>query len=107
MTEADLLAYHRALNEQVFDGILPDVPFQLSASKEKDYPRCGEYHGNGWGKGLILIDPAHHDTDTDLVATLAHEMIHQWQDLMGLRLDHCYSFKGWAAVIKERTGLIV
>lgn len=55
----------------------------------------------------IQIDPTLCATRGDILATLAHEMIHQWQHQLGEPMTHGESFKGWADAIRDRTGLEV
>lgn len=42
-----------------------------------------------------------------ILATLAHEMIHQWQYQHDLPMNHGETFTGWANLILAETGLTV
>lgn len=94
------------INRTCFDNLLPACPIHVGPSiytKERIY---GEYYPNGYGLGLILICPEVADTEERMLNTLAHEMIHQWQDVAGLRLDHRGLFTAYAQHITTLTGLV-
>lgn len=107
MDERLLIEWHNELNAQCFGGALPLPTFHVGVSVEKR-PKWergewaeGEYHGNGYGKGMILVDPRAPVPK----ATLAHEMIHQWQDLLRKPMDHRTVFQAWCQHIERITGL--
>lgn len=107
LTESDLQAEHRRLNKVCFDMILPDTTIHIGKSRYTKESIYGEYYPTGFGKGMILIDPRLKQGDEFTIrSTLAHEMIHQWQDLLGFRLDHYRVFKAWSQQIERLTGLI-
>lgn len=106
LTEAVLSSWHQEINSLCFDGILPMPSFYIGlcrdpAVKAGDYEAL--YYADYVGRGTIFINPAH---ATDYKACVAHEMIHQWQDLCGLRLDHRAVFKAWCQHITQLTGLV-
>lgn len=105
LTVADLYEVHHDLNRRCFDGILPECTIAIGPSRYTKESIFGEYYPTGYGKGMILVDTRVADTDTKMRATVAHEMIHQWQDLLGMRLDHHSVFKGWCQHIHQLTGL--
>lgn len=105
LTWENLPTYHQFYNDLVWDGTLPMPTFVLGASKEKrKFVAMGEYHPTGWGTGCILIDPTACEDEDAMIATLLHEMIHQWQDTYAFRLDHRGLFKGWCDHIETLTG---
>lgn len=106
LTEADLQKVHRHINRHCFDGILPDTTIQIGKSRYTKESIFGEYYPTGFGKGMILVDPRVASDEFKMHSTVAHEMIHQWQDLLGFRLDHHRVFKAWCQHIERITGLI-
>lgn len=108
MLTTDMLSYwHDELNAMCFDYQLPECTFVIGAYRGPDlkgeYAAC--YYANYSGSGTIFIHP---DSDGDLLYAkecLAHEMIHQWQDLCRLRLDHRAVFQAWVVHIFDLTGL--
>lgn len=95
------------LNSICFDDQLPECTFVIGEYRGPDMK--GEYaalyYANYAGSGTIFIHP---DSATDLtyaMECLAHEMIHQWQDLCRLRLDHRAVFQAWCQHIHQLTGL--
>lgn len=106
MDEGLLSQWHDELNAACFEGVLARPSFYIGLIRGADAPDFeydGCYYADSIGRGTIFINP---DTEADPKAILAHEMIHQWQDLCGLRLDHRAVFKAWAQRITELTGLI-
>lgn len=97
------------LNSICFDYQLPECTFVIGPYRGPDladgtYAAC--YYANYSGSGTIFIHP---DSTADLTYAqecLAHEMIHQWQDLCRIRLDHRAVFKAWCSHIHELTGLV-
>jgi hypothetical protein len=108
MDERLLEAWHDELNASCFDGILPRCTFYfglIRGCEAPKFPYMACYFADSIGSGTIFIHPDHaHDPDV-VKSSLAHEMIHQWQDLCGLRLDHRAVFKAWAQHIAQITGL--
>lgn len=105
MNEQDLQLWHDELNASCFDGVLPPVTFAIAPMRGADAPKCkymGCYSSDSIGRGTIFIHP---DYLAEAKAILAHEMIHQWQDLIGNRLDHCSLFQAWAERIESITGI--
>ena len=108
VTEALLKQWHRELNEQCFDSTLPDATFYFGLCRDTEVKLDYEalYYGDSIGRGTIFINPAYNGTEAKAKACLAHEMIHQWQDLCGLRLDHRAVFNAWCSHITSITGLV-
>jgi hypothetical protein len=109
MDEWVLNLWHDELNKLCFDHCLPRGSVvsglsRYSGLKPEDYEAC--YTPDSVGSGTIFLNPAFCKDIPHTRACLAHEMIHQWQDLCGLRLDHRAVFKAWAQHITNLTGLV-
>lgn len=103
-----LAEWHARLNEEYFDGTLRSVPIRVSRRMKS---RLGHYSGGrvdgrtgGQGQqtatplGEIAISWRHvrrHRWE-EVVHTLIHEMVHQWQDENGLPIDHGPRFRAKA-----------
>lgn len=108
LTEAMLREWHDELNAKCFDSCLPQATFYIGLCRDPvlkgdDYEAL--YYADYVGRGTIFINPRYCTNPTEALAALAHEMIHQWQDLCGLRLDHRAVFQAWCQHIHELTGL--
>lgn len=109
MDERLLKKWHRELNAKCFDSLLPECTFVLGNYRGPDlkpgsYAAC--YYANYSGSGTIFLPVASSLDLTYAKECVAHEMIHQWQDLCRLRLDHRAVFKAWCSLITQRTGLV-
>lgn len=81
-------------NKQLFDGELPTPKILLV-----DLEHYGEYLDN-------VITVSTNITDRDIaLSTLLHEMVHQWQDLRGHKVDHGVHFLSWQGLILTATNL--
>jgi hypothetical protein len=110
-----LAEWHARLNEEYFGGTLAAVPIRVSRRMKS---RLGHYTAggrvepggqvDGWtggqerraanGVGEIAISWRHarrHRWE-EVVHTLIHEMVHQWQDENGLPIDHGPRFRAKA-----------
>lgn len=109
LTEQALADWHMELNALVFDGVLPMPTFEIGPCRDPElkgeYEAC--YSPDYSGKGTIFLQPEYAGTEYAARSCLAHEMIHQWQDLCGLRYDHRAVFHAWGTRIEQRTGLKV
>lgn len=105
-----LSAIHDELNASCFEGVLPRCTFEFGLCRDpaiKDAEYEALYYANYSGSGTIFLNPAYNGTVAEVRACIAHEMIHQWQDLCGLRLDHRAVFHAWGAHILSITGIVV
>jgi hypothetical protein len=100
--------WHSRLNAEYFGGVLRQVPIRISRRMKS---RLGHYsagsvdrasggRGGPTAKGLgeIAISWRHvrrHRWE-EVVHTLIHEMVHQWQDESGLPIDHGPRFRAKA-----------
>ncbi len=99
--------WHARLNAEYFGGVLREVPIRVSRRMKS---RLGHYTASGpvdrWtggpetakGPGEIAISWRHvrrHKWE-EVVHTLIHEMVHQWQDESGLPIDHGARFRAKA-----------
>ena len=95
-----LARHHAELNEKKFGGELTALPVRVSRRMRS---RLGHYMWRGHdGEGAeIVISRRHirrHGWD-EAVNTLLHEMVHQWQDERGLRVDHGREFRRKARAV--------
>ena len=90
----DLTRAHRELNAAKFGGELSDIPIRVSRRMKR---RLGHYTLRGQEKfrAEIVISRRHirrHGWE-EAIATLLHEMVHQWQDETGQPVDHGPGFR--------------
>jgi hypothetical protein len=90
----ELSAWHRRYNMRWFGGRLPDVPIRISRRMKS---RLGHYTAAtpGGDPAEIAISLNHlkrHGWE-EVLHTLLHEMVHQWQDVQGHTIDHGASFR--------------
>jgi hypothetical protein len=96
----ELVQWHARLNREKFDGKLGDVPIRVSRRLKS---RLGHYswRGQEGARAEIVISRRHirrHGWD-EAVHTLLHEMVHQWQDETGLKVDHGREFRRKARAV--------
>ena len=92
-----LVAWHGRYNSRHFNGRLRHVPIRVSRRMKS---RLGHYTASTAGGELaeIAISRAHlrkHGWE-EVLHTLLHEMVHQWQDESGHTIDHGRSFRAKA-----------
>jgi SprT-like family len=104
-----LAEWHTRLNDEYFDGTLRAIPIRVSRRMKS---RLGHYSAggrvDGWTGGQapetakpageIAISWRHvrrHRWE-EVIHTLMHEMVHQWQDENGLPIDHGPRFRAKA-----------
>jgi hypothetical protein len=104
-----LAEWHARLNDEYFAGTLRAIPIRVSRRMKS---RLGHYTAggrvDGWtggrepqtakGLGEIAISWRHirRHRWNEVVHTLIHEMVHQWQDESGLPIDHGPRFRAKA-----------
>ena len=98
--EARLAEQHAALNADRFGGVLGEVPIRISRRLRSrlGYYRLAAPDGTN---AEIVISRRHlrrHGWD-EAVATLLHEMVHQWQDESRLPVDHGPGFRAKARAV--------
>lgn len=93
------------INLEVFGGIL--MPCQLTYGVSGLKNVMGLCYALDGGRARIHIETSPYWLRCDLLATLAHEMVHQYQHQNGLPMTHGKSFKQWAAPIRRTTGLTI
>lgn len=90
---AKLVSAHQELNQELFEGCLSQPNIVISRLMKR---KLGHYMARGSkGCGEISISCRHlrrHDWSI-VKETLIHEMIHQWQDETGQKLDHGPGFR--------------
>ncbi len=93
---AKLAVCHDRLNAEHFGGTLTSVPVRVSRRMQS---RLGHYSAAARGEaGEIAISWRHlrrHGWE-EVVHTLLHEMVHQWQDETGQEIDHGSAFRAKA-----------
>jgi hypothetical protein len=104
-----LTEWHARLNAAHFDGALRSIPIRVSRrmrSRLGHYTVSGPVDGSAGGLenqrqrgvGEIAISWRHirrHRWE-EVIHTLLHEMVHQWQDETGLAIDHRARFRAKA-----------
>jgi hypothetical protein len=93
----ELAAWHHRLNERHFNGRLRPATVRVSRRMRS---RLGHYTAGAAGgePAEIAISLAHlrkHGWD-EVLHTLLHEMVHQWQDEAGHTIDHGATFRAKA-----------
>lgn len=83
-----LQVWYQAYNRAIFGRALG--PCQIVIA---DLEHCGEYL-----EQVIKVSSRITCMD-EAKATLLHEMVHQWQDEHGFKIDHGETFKGWSHII--------
>lgn len=95
----ELSRWHRAYNEDRFDGSLREIPIRISSRMKS---RLGHYCPASEGcEREIVLSRRHIRRDgwDEALHTLLHEMVHQWQDEQGLAVDHGSSFRAKARAV--------
>jgi hypothetical protein len=97
---AELSDWHARLNAERFDGALRAIPVRVSRRMRT---RLGHYAAanKAGDPAEIVISRYHvrrHGLD-EAVRTLLHEMVHQWQDEQGMKLDHGPGFRAKARAV--------
>ena len=90
----ELQVWHRRYNTRWFDGALPAITIRVSRRMRS---RLGHYTAAtpGGDPAEIAISLTHlrrHGWE-EVLHTLLHEMVHQWQDVEGHAIDHGASFR--------------
>ena len=89
-----LTSLHQDLNSRHFGGTLDEIPIRLSSRMRT---RLGELSVTiRSGKPLEITISRRHLTRHDwseVEHTMLHEMVHQWQAEIGLRIDHGRTFR--------------
>jgi hypothetical protein len=90
---AELAKAHEEYNQRYFDGVLRPVDIAVSRRMRS---RLGQYTVAGGGVAPeIAISRSHirREPWVEVLHTLLHEMVHQWQAEQGLPLDHGRAFR--------------
>lgn len=96
LTARKLQYWWRGFNDAVFGGELKPIKIVYG------YAEGGMW---GWFTSDRLIIISDRIDGEDSMATLLHEMVHQWQFENGLELDHGDSFEQWREPCRLLTGL--
>ena len=90
---------HGEYNAMLFDGELTKIRMRISRRMKN---RLGHYMvAGGDAPAEIAISLRHIERDPweDILHTLVHEMVHQWQDQNRMPLDHGPSFRAKAHAV--------
>ena len=109
ITEKEYRAFQVAydfLNRELFSGSLPHVLVTLQRhAKAKGYFAADRFQGRADGARAheLAMNPDVFTgrTDEEILSTLAHEMVHVWQQTHGKAPRKAYHDKQWAAKMKE------
>jgi hypothetical protein len=96
---ARLQVAHADYNLQLFGGELTLIRMRISRRMKN---RLGHYMVAGGGHAAeIAVSLRHVERDPweDVLHTLVHEMVHQWQDQNGMALDHGQTFRAKARAV--------
>lgn len=96
---ARLQVAHADYNATLFDGELTPIRMRISRRMKN---RLGHYMVAGGSQAAeIAVSLRHVERDPwdDVLHTLVHEMVHQWQDQRGMGLDHGPTFRAKAREI--------
>jgi hypothetical protein len=94
-----LAEWHTRLNGERFGASLRQIPIRVSRRMLR---RLGHYAPGVEGGGPEIAISARHlrrDGFASAVETLLHEMVHQWQDEQGMKLDHGPGFRAKARAV--------
>ena len=98
--------YHDLYNKEVFNGKLATPKFGLTRSKATDgyydhYPRRNK-------KGKIAIAERLFDDEDQLMGTMLHEMIHQYQhEILEVKTLHDATFRSIARKLERKYKLSI
>jgi hypothetical protein len=97
---AELRDWHARLNAERFGGELRAIDVRVSRRMRT---RLGHYAAaNKAGEPAEIVISRYHIKRHGLdeaLSTLVHEMVHQWQDEQGMKLDHGPSFRAKARAV--------
>ncbi len=97
--EQRLIAAHGAFNAERFGGTLEPIPIRISRRLRR---RLGYYRLAAVGETPEIVISRRHLRRhgwAEVLATLLHEMVHQWQDETGAPVDHGRAFRAKARAV--------
>jgi len=95
----ELARWHSTYNEERFAGALRTVTIRISRRMKS---RLGHYTPAAEGTAPEIVLSRRHirrDGWHEALHTLLHEMVHQWQDEQGIRVDHGSTFRSKARAV--------
>lgn len=106
LTKELLYKTYNHFNDYIFGGELPaDITIKPYSSKIN----CGFFEGYYTDEGekeyLIKISNRYNKTYGEFCETMVHEMIHVFQFMKDIDVDHGKTFKAMAKTIKKEIGL--
>lgn len=102
---SDLRTAWKVLNVACFGGMLKE-PWLTYGPSDCPDPVCGLYYPPALGGPRIHID-SRCTTLESVMTTMAHEMVHQLQEVEAKPTNHGNYFRSWAAKIKRQTGITI
>jgi predicted metal-dependent hydrolase len=103
ITERKVLYWFGVINRALFGGNLPLPKFEIKNMKS-NWGEC-VIHDNT-DLATIRIN-AGIDSRNLFVATLAHEMVHQWQHINENRMSHATSYLMWKREVKKKFNIVL
>lgn len=106
LTKELLTNTYNHFNDYIFGGELPDdTEIRAYSSKINCGFFEGSYNDDGEKEYLIKISDRYNKTYGEFCETMVHEMIHVFQFLRDIPVDHGKTFKAMARTIKREIGL--
>ena len=97
LTARKVQYWWRGFNDAVFGGKLRRMKIIVGWTEPAVWGWCTS------DREIIISDRI--ESEEDQMATLLHEMVHQWQLENGYEMDHGDSFEQWREPCLSRTGL--
>lgn len=97
------------LNAEIFDGILLKAQISVGSDPHTGFS-ADEVDGGCFPLGgeRVRIHVSEKDMSKQmLIATIAHEMVHQLQYQHGIPMTHGDFFQQWAVKVKTTTGITI
>lgn len=105
-TESVAWYWWRVINKAAFKNKLP-YPEEIVIRKLRGaWGLCNGKTKNGYDSCIITLTTDIKDRKM-FIATVAHEMVHQWQWHTRRNFDHTTSFRGWSSYFKRNFGIVI
>lgn len=101
VTNRKISYWFNVINRAMFDGKLPRPKFELK-KMEDAWGMC--WHTKKTGEIIIYLDTGIDSRDL-FIATLAHELVHFWQQLNEGRQSHIKSYLRWKRIFKKKLNI--
>lgn len=97
--------WYKRLNRSIFHGELPGC--RMTVREDFGASTLGAFYPDEITGHRINLEPVHTWSTSDVVETIAHEMIHQLQEIRGKKLWHGGFFKTEARRVSALLGIDV